>query len=365
MATHHSMAEALRLTRSGNLMEATTSIRKALGLSGTTAPIEPDKMESGVIDLVSEHGTWRVMASAGDFAGAAHTAGETGPTHAKGSFDEQMYRGTEGSMAYRLYRPANAALGMPLVVMLHGCTQSPEDFARGTGMNQLADEFGFFVAYPGQSASANAQKCWNWFRPGDQRRGHGEPALLAGVVQDVMAEHKIDVSRVYIAGLSAGGAAAAIMAAEYPDIFAAVGVHSGLACGAARDLPSALAAMKRGSGRRPSARAGQHFVPVITFHGDHDKTVHEVNSRDIVAAASIAAGIPLRVEVVEGRSASGRPFSKSSSVDEHGRVLIEQWTIKGSGHAWSGGDRTGSYIDPSGPDASREMVRFFLDKKLP
>ncbi len=358
------MVDALRLTRSGNLMEATASIRKALGMSGTAASVRSGQTEAGVIDLTSQRGVWRATAATGDLSSAPTSEGETDRVKEKSRFDEKMYRSTEGSMEYRLYRPADAAAGMPLVVMLHGCTQSPEDFACGTGMNQLADEFGFLVAYPRQSASANAQKCWNWFRPGDQRRDCGEPALLAGIVQDVMTGHKIDASRVYIAGLSAGGAAAAIMAAEYPDIFAAVGIHSGIACGAARDLPSALSAMKRGSGRRHSVRADQRFVPVITFHGDYDTTVHEVNSRDIVAAASIVAGVPLSVEVVEGRSTSGRPFTKNSSIDQHGRVLIEQWTIKGSGHAWSGGDPAGTYTDPSGPDASREMVRFFLENAL-
>jgi len=366
MALNSLMADALRLTRSGNLMEATASIRKALGMSGTAVPAPAGETESGAIDLVSERGVWRARASAiGTFSGAEPTDGGTDRVQEKGSFEEQMYRGTEGSMAYRLYRPANAAAGMPLVVMLHGCTQSPEDFARGTGMNRLADELGFLVAYPRQSASANAQKCWNWFRPGDQRRDRGEPALLAGIVHAVMTNHEIDASRVYVAGLSAGGAAAAIMAAEYPDIFAAVGVHSGLACGAARDLPTALAAMKRGAGAGRPARTEQRFVPVITFHGDRDATVHEVNSREIIAAASAVAGTPLKVEVMEGRSASGRTFTKSLSVNPEGRVLIEQWTVQGSGHAWSGGDRAGTYTDPSGPEASREMVRFFLDKKLP
>ena len=266
-------------------------------------------------------------------------------------------------MSYMLYRPANAAAGMPLVVMLHGCTQSPEDFARGTGMNSLADELGFLVAYPRQSQSANPQKCWNWFKPGDQQRDRGEPALLAGIARQVIAENRADPERVYVAGLSAGGAAAAIMAAEYPDVFAAVGIHSGLACGAARDLPSAMMAMQRGGGAAGAAQAGRRFVPVITFHGDRDATVHEVNSREIVAAASAAAGVPLQVRVEQGRSPSGRSFTRELSVAPDGKVVIEQWTIAGSGHAWSGGHSAGSYTDPSGPEASREMVRFFLDHR--
>ncbi|MBC7986211.1 MAG: PHB depolymerase family esterase, partial [Sphingomonadaceae bacterium] len=188
---------------------------------------------------------------------------------------------------------------MPLVVMLHGCTQSADDFARGTGMNRLADELGFIVAYPAQSASANAQKCWNWFRPGDQRRDQGEPALIAAVTREIIAERRIDPARVYIAGLSAGGAAAAVMGDAYPDLYAAVGIHSGLACGAARDLPSALMAMKNGGAAAPGRHA--RFTPVITFHGDRDATVHEANSRRIIAMASAAAGAPLTSKVDKGR----------------------------------------------------------------
>ena len=322
-------------------MEATALLQGTFGGASPAAPT-PAAADDDLIDLVRDGDVWRA---------------EAAPASAQGRFEEQSWRGPAGAISYMLYRPANAAAGMPLVVMLHGCTQSPEDFARGTGMNRLADELGFFVAYPRQSQSANPQKCWNWFKPADQQRDRGEPALLAGVTRAVIAEHGIDPARVYVAGLSAGGAAAAIMAAEYPDIFAAVGIHSGLACGSAQDLPSAMMAMKRGAAATPTAR---RFVPVITFHGDRDSTVHEVNSQQIIDAASSAAGVKLEVRVEEGRSASGRRFTRKISTNPAGAGLIEQWTIEGSGHAWSGGDAAGSYTDPSGPEASREMMRFFL-----
>jgi poly(hydroxyalkanoate) depolymerase family esterase len=361
------MAEALRLTQSGQLKEATALLRSTfqLGEPGVTATPPATGFTGDLIDFSPERLAdgvrWRAPGAPADHA--TETRRPADAPGERGRFDEHTYRGSSGTMSYRLYVPDTAAAGMPLIVMLHGCTQSPEDFARGTGMNRLADELGFLVAYPRQTQAANPQKCWNWFKPGDQQRDRGEPALLAGVTRQVMSEHGIDPDRVYVAGLSAGGAAAAIMAAEYPDLYAAVGVHSGLACGAARDLPSALMAMKRGGGSAGTAPSRRGFVPVITFHGDRDTTVHAVNSQEIVSAAGKAAGVPLNVRVEEGRSGSGSSYRREVSTDADGTVFIEQWTISGAGHAWSGGDPSGSYTDPKGPEASREMVRFFLERK--
>ena len=185
--------------------------------------------------------------------------------------------------------------------------------------------------------------------------------MIAGLTRDILAAERADTARVYAAGLSAGGAAAAIMAVTYPDLFAAVGIHSGLAFGAARNLPGALTAMQRGTARRAgSATIDSHFVPVITFHGDRDATVNEINAREIVAAASAAIGVPVTMEEQDGE-AGGRRYTRALTRDDAGRTLIEQWTIAGAGHAWSGGDAAGSYADAAGPDASRAMLRFFLD----
>jgi poly(3-hydroxybutyrate) depolymerase len=333
MALIPSMAEALRLTRSGDLLGATRLMRGAM--AGTAAPAASPAAR--VIDVTPG----RTAPKADPAAKRARAPGVVG------NFEARTHRGPAGTIEYMLYRPVGARSDMPLVVMLHGCTQSPEDFARGTRMNQLADEYGCLVAYPRQTQSANMQKCWNWFQPGNQQRDRGEPALI-----------------VYAAGLSAGGAAAAIMADAYPDVFAAIGVHSGIACGAARDLPSALSAMKNGKqgGTTRHAGATAHFVPVITFHGDRDTTVGEVNARDIVKAATAATTVKDPVTVETG-SAQGRTYSRALTRDAHGVVVIEQWTIAGAGHAWSGGDAAGSYADAAGPDASRAMLDFFLTHK--
>lgn len=265
-----------------------------------------------------------------------------------------------GQRAYRLYVPAKASTSsMPLIVMLHGCTQTPEDFAAGTGMNALAEEFGCLIAYPAQPSGANAQKCWNWFRPEDQAREHGEPALIAGLVQDILRDHNGDPSRVYIAGLSAGAAAALIIAEAYPDIFSAVGVHSGLPSGAARDIPSAFSAMRSGS----TGKSRRNPVPTIIFHGTADSTVHPDNGRAVESQA-LTALAGLKRSASTGTSAGGRRFTLTSHSRSDGRSLVEHWQIDGAGHAWAGGLPAGSYTDPTGPDASREMLRFFLQHHL-
>lgn len=360
MALNETMHEALRLTRSGNLLEATALLRAGLGSGGAATPGQFAEMRT-TRTYQPQQLQLRAPGAAEQAPPAKSASAAKSPDRGS-SFEERICRTGQSSMPYWLYLPARAAAKMPLVVMLHGCTQSSQDFARGTGMNRLADELGFIVAYPQQSQAANVQKCWNWFRPGDQQSDRGEPAQLAAITRQVIAEHAIDPAQVYIAGLSAGGAAAAIMAAQYPDLYAAVGIHSGLACGAARDLPSALAAMKRGSGLAPTTR--QPLVPLITFHGDRDTTVSEVNSRQIVAAATAAATDEHEVLTEKVRGKSGRSYTRAQTIGINRKVLIEQWTIEGLGHSWSGGDASGTYTDPSGPDASRAMIEFFLEQRL-
>ena len=275
-----------------------------------------------------------------------------------------------GSRPYKLYVPSDYhGQSVPLIVMLHGCTQSPDDFAAGTRMNAAAEEHTCLVAYPGQTNSANMQKCWNWFSAADQQRDAGEPSLIAGITREVMLDYAIDPRRVYIAGLSAGGAAAAIMGDAYPDLYAAIGVHSGLACGAAHDMPSAFAAMQGNSGpARRRARTGPvsskpRVVPAIVFHGDKDTTVNPSNA-DLVVA-QLGQGASLRRQIEKGQVAGGLPYSRMLHANASGETVVEQWVIHGAGHAWSGGSPAGSYTLPRGPDATGEMIRFFLEHPLP
>jgi poly(hydroxyalkanoate) depolymerase family esterase len=288
-------------------------------------------------------------------------------------FVASAYNNQAGSRDYKLYIPSGYRdQPLPLVVMLHGCTQSPDDFAAGTRWNSLAEEHICLVAYPAQAASANASRCWNWFSPRDQQRGQGEPSLIAGITRQVMRDYAVDPQRVYVAGLSAGGAAAAIMGMTYPDLYAAIGVHSGLPWGAAGDLTSAFAAMQhgeavaaRGSGHPWGAEVSRRIVPTIVFHGDRDTTVHPRNGDRVVAQSRTTPMMDLRTTVQQGRVPGGHAYSRRLHADARGQTILEHWVIHGAGHAWSGGSPAGSYTDPQGPDAAREMLRFFLEHSHP
>ncbi|WP_428422370.1 extracellular catalytic domain type 1 short-chain-length polyhydroxyalkanoate depolymerase [Methylibium sp.] len=409
------MRAAARLTQAGRLNEATQALQRALrgaagadamrpatartgtpGMpaAGTAAPeAEPLVIDGCVFEMDAPAAA---AASAPPASGSSPADGpqarttpapqgdaEATPPTGRGEFTGGSYTHGSQTRRYKLYSPPGpAGRRLPLVVMLHGCTQDPDDFAAGTGMNERAREQGFFVLYPAQSQSANPQRCWNWFKHNHQQRDRGEPALIATLTQAVMKQHGIDPRRVYIAGLSAGGAMAAIVAAAYPDLFAAVGVHSGLPGGAASDVAGALAVMKTGvagpglkprartPGAAPATAAPTGHVPTIVFHGDQDPTVHPRNGEQVISAAldSAAAGAGAsptaaasspRVE--RGVSARGRHYTRSVHPGGEGRALAEHWLVHGAGHAWSGGQAEGSYTDASGPDATSEMLRFFFE----
>jgi poly(hydroxyalkanoate) depolymerase family esterase len=272
-----------------------------------------------------------------------------------------------GSREYKLYVPGHMdGRKLPLIIMLHGCTQNPDDFAVGTRMNQLAEEHGFVVAYPRQPTKADQLACWKWFNPKDQTRDLGEPSIIAGITRAIMAELNIDAERVYVAGFSAGGAMAEIMSATYPELYAATGIHSGLAYGSATDAASASAAMSGASRpvappqRKRRLKRAKGRVRTIVFHGASDQKVHPSNGEMILAEARADLADTTRETQRDG-SAGGRAYTRTVIVDASGVPQVEHWAIEGLGHAWSGGCPDGSHTDRHGPDASREMLRFFLE----
>jgi poly(hydroxyalkanoate) depolymerase family esterase len=404
----YDMLEATRLTRAGRLDEAMAVLRGALaGVPASPAADEarPSGRSSPVLDMLppspATGGAWTTpqpreadaaparsgisrpkmpdalrgmldRLARGGAAGALD--GLAGPALGRAPlpvpdgarFDERSYANAAGRRSYKLYVPSGYhGQALPLVVMLHGCKQSPDDFAAGTRMNDLAEAQTFLVAYPAQAQSANPSRCWNWFNTADQQRDQGEPSLIAGITRAVMRDVAVEPGRVYIAGLSAGGAAAAVMGATYPDLYAAIGVHSGLACGAASDIPSAFAAMRQGqsfppNGSRQHGRPGI-AVPTIVFHGDRDSIVNPANGDEVIAQSKAAAD--LQTTVTRGEAKGGTSYTRIVQADERGRPMLEQWILHGAGHAWSGGSPAGSYTDPRGPDASREMMRFFLQPR--
>jgi poly(hydroxyalkanoate) depolymerase family esterase len=398
------MRRALQLTRAENLMEATRVIQRALGGRGPAAPADqpPENARlltpprAGIADAVepppqpSRTATAREasverrpsgrerrplgevlrLLRRADLPGlrpgpapATSRKATTVPAPDGAAYLTRTFACAAGSREYKVYVPSGAeGRALPLIVMLHGCTQHPDDFALGTGMNRLAEEQGFIVAYPGQPASANPSACWNWFDPAHQTREEGEPSIIAGITRAIMAEFAVDGARVYVAGLSAGGAMAATMSATYPELYAAAGIHSGLPHGAAADLPSAFAAMrgtsKKAAPAQRKTRAKRH-VPTIVFHGANDKTVDPSNAEMILADTRAAIAGPAREARHEG-VAGGRAYTRTLVTDARGVPHAESWAIDGLGHAWSGGSPEGSFTDDQGPDASREMLRFFL-----
>ena len=316
-------AEAMALMRSGRLMEATALLQRSMGPAGASTP-----------------------------AASTPASTPTGATPDGGTVTRASFTGAAGTLAYRLYAPSRPRPAAPLIVMLHGGTQDADVFAASTGMDAIAEREGFLVVYPEQSRSANAMGYWNWFRPGDQRRDAGEPALLAGITRAVLADRDVDPARVGVAGFSAGAAMAAVLAATYPDLYAGAMVHSGLAHAAARDVGSAFSAMSRGSRVTPGS-AGP--VPLFVVHGDADRTVAPVNAEGVVSSA-VGADAPSTE--VSGREPGGRAWTRRRWTAPDGRVRAEALIVHGGGHDWSGGRAGVAYSDPSGPDAGEMFVAF-------
>lgn len=362
-----SMQEALHLLRTSGPLEATAAIQRSLrggdDRRGRAAPQPPTDagdtlhLRDGAFD-----GNRSARARAREAFPHAHVARQA-DVEDRGYFSARTYANDAGQRNYKLYVPSGyRGAPLPLIVMLHGCTQDADDFAAGTRMNAFAERHDCLVAYPIQPKRANPSRCWSWFKPGDQQRERGEPSLIAGITRDVMAEYSVDPARVYVAGLSAGGAMAAVMIHTYPELYAAAGIHSGLPYRCAHDLPSAFAAMK---GRKRARR--EPFVdrndgpmvpkrPLIVFHGDADATVHPCNGSELLR--EFGAGTSPLSETVDGH-AGGRACTRRRLTAVNG-VDAEYWIIHGAPHAWAGGSVHGTYTDSSGPDASAEMLRFFL-----
>lgn len=363
------MGEALSRVRKSDLAGATAVIRKAL--SGGAVTEGRDDVEAQPQSRLARGfapparrslgETLRALRARPPVPPAAPAPTEPEPPEQFGKrFLKRTYRGAAGSLDYRLYVPADREQhDLALVLMLHGCTQNPEDFALGTRMNDLAEEFGLIVAYPRQTRRANPSGCWNWFDRRHQNRGAGEPAKLAGLAHALAKEFGIRGERIFAAGLSAGGAMAEVLAATYPDVFEAVAVHSGLPYKSAVDVPSALAAMKQGAAADPvPSAASDRRCRKIVFHGLSDATVNPINGQRILDEAERGEA-PLTRTDLDWQIEGGR-VSRTAFKDADGRPVAEQWLVEGGGHAWFGGDPRGSYTQAVGLDASRVMVRFFL-----
>lgn len=356
------MRRATLATRAGNASDATRIIQDALagrpgGEDGLFKP-RPRRPLGEVIEALRRGRPSIDLPSA--------KATKLPPLPDGAQFLARSFACAAGTRGYRLYVPASAGDGLNgVLLMLHGCTQTPEDFAAGTNMNAIAEANRLLVAYPAQTHANNATSCWNWFNPADQCRDAGEPAILAGLARGLAAEFDIRPERIFVAGLSAGGAMAAVLGATYPDLFAAIGVHSGLPAGAANDVVSAFAAMRGDSAMTlapmHTAKSGPSPRTII-FHGTADRTVHVGNAERLAAAAKARA--PWCVSRSErGTTGSGRAYARTLIEEPQGPAAVELWMIEGAGHAWAGGHESGSYTDPRGPDASAEMVRFFLSSE--
>lgn len=365
------LQEALRLTRQKDLAEATRVLLRSLSGERVTTPEQPtppapdDGAEPSRHKLPLGETIARLRSGAFPNFGlspeAFATLGKRPRVHVPdgASYLSRTFACQAGARPYKVYAPSKRCSGKaPLVVMLHGCTQNADDFAVGAGMNRLAEERGFVVAYPEQPFTANQLGCWNWFNPADQQRDAGEPGIIAGLTRFLIDEMNLDDARVFVAGLSAGGAMADVMSVAYPDLYAGAGVHSGLPHGSATDQSSAFVAMSGKHMSRGTAHARKRTRTII-FHGDRDSKVHPANAERILTEARAALSAT-HEEKTQSGTANGRRYDRRIVCDGRGVAQLEYWAVEGLGHAWSGGSLEGSHTDQRGPDASREMMRFFL-----
>jgi len=298
-------------------------------------------------------------------------------------WQQYMYNDPVGKHPYFVYTPQNYQVGtvVPLFVMLHGCSQTAVDFATGTAMNLLAEQYGFIVVYPQQTSTYNQNLCWNWFLPANQGRSRGEPGSIVSIVQAMQQNSTrwtIDATRIYVAGLSAGAAMSVILGVTYPDVFAAIGVHSGLEYQAATSLNDGFRAMRRGGpdpqqqGRAAYAAMGNlaRIVPTIVFHGTNDTTVASVNGdqtlqqwmeTDYLASNNTyPANFKQPTSVVSGKVPGGYAYAVATWNAVNGNEVQAYWKIGGLGHAWSGGSPAGTFTDARGPNASVALYNFFM-----
>jgi len=378
------MVESARLVQNKDVSSATAMIQAALAQAGLVPgqPGQPGqagpvgrfvKDDAAAFVDINPAPDWQAHLRKGQAAMRAAGFGPDAHAHhadddvalmehdAPGTFESGVFSNAAGRRRYKLYIPSQPSTApRALVVMLHGCTQNPDDFAVGTGMNRLAEEANCLVLYPEQDSASNHNRCWNWFESGHQARDAGEPAIIAGMTRRIVEEHGADPGQVFVAGMSAGGAMAAVLGAEYPDLFAGVGVHSGLPAGSGRDMITGLQAMKKpGKGRTL-----REAVPVIVFHGSTDHVVAPANGEAVlqqyVGAHAGLRATPLTVRH-DDAAHGGRRCRRSVWRDDAGRAMAEHWVVQGAGHAWAGGNTAGSHTDAAGPCASKEMLRFFLE----